>query len=122
MMEMATLALPLPVLFHPRRFKPCGLRGGTATALSTSNAANYAVTVGAAIFANNARNSFTVIAPAPVVGDIDGDRDVDAADFARCVVCLAGPSEVIPASCTSQEFADCDLHESAGVDLLERFQ
>lgn len=38
---------------------------GPHTALSTTNAANYAITAGAAVFTNNAGTSFTVIAPAP---------------------------------------------------------
>jgi len=92
---------------------------GEATALSTTNLADYAVTAGASTFTNNARNSFTVIAPAPVVGDIDGDRDVDVADFARCVTCLAGPIGEIPSSCASEDFAACDLHEDLAVDLLD---
>lgn len=38
---------------------------GLHTAPSTNNAANYALTAGAAVFTNNAGTSFTVIAPAP---------------------------------------------------------
>ncbi len=38
---------------------------GTATAASTNNAAQYAITSGASVFTNNARASFTVTAPAP---------------------------------------------------------
>ncbi len=93
---------------------------GTATALSTTNAADYVVTAGAAVFTNNARNSFTVIEPAPAgAGDIDDDGDVDDTDFARCVVCLAGPDGAIPANCASEEFAACDLHEDFSVDLFD---
>lgn len=92
---------------------------GTATAVSTTNLANYAITTGAATCTNNARASFTVIAPAPVEGDIDGDRDVDVADFARCVACLAGPEGKIPATCREEDFAACDLHQDAAVDLFD---
>ncbi len=92
---------------------------GAASAQSTTNAADYTVTSDAAVFTNNARNPFTVIAPPPVAGDIDGDRDVDAADFARCVACMSGPEGEIPASCTNEDFAACDLHEDASVDLLD---
>lgn len=41
------------------------LFSGTATAVSTNNAAQYGVTSGAAVFTNNARAAFTVTAPAP---------------------------------------------------------
>ena len=42
-----------------------------------------------------------------------------AADFARCAACLAGPDGILPAGCTSEEFAACDLHEDSDVDLLD---
>jgi hypothetical protein len=56
---------------------------GAASALSTSNAAQYAVTPGAATFINNANASFTVIAPPPsgTPGDFNDDGVVDAADY-----------------------------------------
>jgi hypothetical protein len=89
---------------------------GTATALSTSNSLDYAVTTGAAVFTNNARNSFTVIDP-PM--DIDGDGDIDAGDFARCVACLGGPDGATPAGCPAAEFAACDLQDDGFVDFLD---
>lgn len=98
-----------------------GLRfTGTAAALSTTNAADYLVTPAAAVFSNNARNSFTVIEPFPPgAGDIDDDADVDDTDFAICVDCLAGPDGVIPAKCASDDFTACDLQEDGSVDLLD---
>jgi len=54
----------------------------------------------------------------PIAGDIDGDGDVDLADAARFVDCLAGPSVTAPpVGCTAQEFADCDLDADDDVDL-----
>lgn len=93
---------------------------GTAGALSTTNLADYALTVGAAVFTNNARNSFTVIAPPPVVGDVDGDRDVDVIDHARCTACLTGPSDITrPAACSIEDFLACDLDANDRVDLAD---
>jgi hypothetical protein len=56
---------------------------GTAGALSTNNAAQYAVTAGAATFINNATTSFVVTAPPPtgLPGDFNDDDVVDAADY-----------------------------------------
>lgn len=52
---------------------------GVASAASTTNAADYSVTAGAAVLRNNARNSFTLKAPCPA--DINGDGFVDDGDF-----------------------------------------
>ncbi|MDO8629376.1 MAG: hypothetical protein Q7R41_02690 [Phycisphaerales bacterium] len=93
---------------------------GPESALSTSNNMDYAITSGAAVFANNARNSFTVAAPAPVVGDIDGDRVVGLRDHARCAACLAGPDDFDrPAACSEHDFTACDLDEDADVDFAD---
>jgi hypothetical protein len=54
---------------------------GTATALSTNNLAQYALTAGAATFINNAGTSFTLVAPPEPTGDFDDDGDVDGRDF-----------------------------------------
>jgi hypothetical protein len=56
---------------------------GTATALSTSNSLDYALTPGAAVFTNNAGTNFTVTIPAPPTtpGDFNDDGIVDAADY-----------------------------------------
>jgi len=52
---------------------------GAASGASTTNAADYAITTGAAVVTNNARVSFTVKAPCP--GDLNGDGFVDDSDF-----------------------------------------
>jgi hypothetical protein len=56
---------------------------GAFSALSTNNAAQYAVTTGAATFINNANTSFVVTAPPPtgLPGDFNDDGVVDAADY-----------------------------------------
>jgi hypothetical protein len=56
---------------------------GAATAASTTNQSQYALTAGAATFINNANTSFTLIAPPPVglPGDYNDDDVVDAADY-----------------------------------------
>jgi hypothetical protein len=56
---------------------------GASSALSTNNAAQYAVTTGAATFINNANTSFVVTAPPPMglPGDFNDDEVVDAADY-----------------------------------------
>jgi hypothetical protein len=54
---------------------------GTETALSTNNAAQYALTAGAATFINNAGTSFVVTANDPVPGDYNGDDEVNAEDY-----------------------------------------
>lgn len=91
---------------------------GTASALSTTNVADYALTTGAAVFNNNARASFAVTAP-EIEGDIDGDQDVDAADWARCIDCLAGPDVDAPAECAAGHFVACDFGGDLDVDLLD---
>lgn len=55
---------------------------GAATANSTNNAADYAITAGASVWTNNANASFTLVNPPdPDSGDFDGDSDVDGDDF-----------------------------------------
>lgn len=56
------------------------LFGSAASAMSTTNLAQYALTPGAATFINNAGTSFTVIAP-PKPGDFNGDTHIDGQDF-----------------------------------------
>ena len=92
---------------------------GTATALSTSNSTDYAISTSPAVFRNNARNSFTVVAPASLPGDVDGDRDVDGIDLARCVACLAGPEAGQPGGCDNDEFAVCDLNGDSHMDMFD---
>jgi len=93
---------------------------GAANALSTSNAADYSLTAEAAVFRNNARNNFTVVAPEPILGDIDGDGDVDLDDYVRCVGCLAGPGELMrPAECSESDFMACDIEPDGDVDVSD---
>ncbi len=93
---------------------------GAAGASSTTNAADYTLTIAAAVFTNNARNSFTVIPPPPIPGDIDGDRDVDVLDHARCTACLTGPADTTrPAACPIEDFLACDLDTNTHVDLAD---
>jgi hypothetical protein len=55
---------------------------GPATAMSTNNAADYAVTPGAAMFTNNAGVSFTVTAPPPPCrADWNHDHVLNSQDF-----------------------------------------
>lgn len=56
---------------------------GVASALSTTNLAQYALTAGAATFINNAGTSFTLVAPEPPSADFDGDGDIDGNDFLK---------------------------------------
>lgn len=72
---------------------------GTAAAASTTNLADYALTTGAAVFTNNARNTFTVVAgPAPCYANCDGIGGLTANDF----------SCFLTAYVNSQSYANCD--------------
>jgi hypothetical protein len=66
---------------------------GLATAASTNNAADYALTGGAAVFTNNAGAGFTVTAPvtcATCVGDVSENAVVDGNDIRDFVTCFLG--------------------------------
>jgi hypothetical protein len=69
------IALPSTTL-QSLRFK------NAATALSTSNLADYELTAGASVWVNNAGTSFTLVAPPTgLLGDFNEDDVVDAADY-----------------------------------------
>lgn len=57
----------------------------------------------------------------PVVGDIDGDFDLDHDDFLRFEACMAGPGITTPPpGCTADEFDRADLQGNDGdVDLRD---
>lgn len=79
---------------------------GPASGASTTNAANYIVSPGAAVVTNNARVSFTVKLPCP--GDLNGDAFVDDSDF---VIFAAAYDELIcgsvcPADLNGDTFVD----------------
>ncbi len=86
--EFGKLDCPLPTGYaHAIRFT------GTASAMSTTNDADYALTTGAARFNNNAGTLFTVQTPvcSTCEGDVDGDNDVDGDDlqaFVDCSICI----------------------------------
>jgi glucosylceramidase len=53
-------------------------------------------------------------------GDVDGDGDVDLADFAVFGACLGGPgSASVPAGCSASDFADSDLDADGDVDATD---
>ncbi|HNQ23967.1 MAG TPA: VCBS repeat-containing protein [Phycisphaerae bacterium] len=58
--------------------------------------------------------------PPVVPGDLDGDEDVDADDFAIFAMCLAGPQvSTPPPGCDGSDFARADLDADTDVDLKD---
>ncbi len=52
--------------------------------------------------------------------DLDGDGDVDEADFALLLDCIAGPDILIPPpGCDPADFAACNLDRDGDVDLAD---
>jgi hypothetical protein len=72
---------------------------GSATAPSTTNFADYGITLGAAVFMNNARTEFTVISTTPpCYPNCDGTGGLTANDF----TCF------LNAYTNGQSYANCD--------------
>jgi len=93
---------------------------GLANALSTTNAADYSLTMGPATFTNNARADFIVVAPVPMDGDINGDGIVNSLDLARFEACLNGADgSTPPMGCDEKEYSRSDLDHDGGVDLAD---
>lgn len=95
---------------------------GTATAGSTTNAAQYAVTAGAAVFVNNTGNSGTVIEPPPppsCPGNVNGDSTVNVTDL-LAVIGAWGPCDSCPDIPCPPDVAppkrDCEVNVT---DLLQ---
>ena len=56
----------------------------------------------------------------PVPGDLDGDLDVDLADYALFAACLAGPDVTTPpVGCSMGTFTTADLDADGDVDLTD---
>lgn len=96
---------------------------GAATALSTSNSTDYALTTSAPapVFTNNAGATFTVGIPVPSCatcpGDLDGNSLVDGADIQMFISCfLAGTPGVTGCVCADQD--DNGTLDDADVDLF----
>ncbi len=57
-----------------------------------------------------------------ISGDCDGDGDVDAADYACFVNCLAGPAVIVASACASFDFdgdQDVDLRDFAAFTVID---
>lgn len=83
---------------------------GTAMDSSTSNLADYALTVGPAVFTNNAGNS----AALGSCEDIDLSSGVSLEDFAAFQTCFTGSEDAIKPCCGSADF-----NSDQAIDLLD---
>jgi len=107
---------------------------GSASAPSTTNAANYVLTTGDVILTNNARTSFTISGVAPdcnangladsceriEAGDFDGNGAVNLVDYAALVECLSTPgqSPSVPSpECVALCLRTFDYQDDQDVDL-----
>ncbi len=92
---------------------------GAAFSPSTTNAGDYALSAGPAVFTNNSGTTFTVVA-APVLSDLNGDGVGDLDDVALLSACLVGPNEqVLPLGCNEPAFDRADADNDLDVDLLD---
>jgi hypothetical protein len=99
---------------------------GPATAGSTNNAADYALTEGAAVVTNNARASFTVVAPPPpVTGACCVGAECLQVTSAACT--KAGGtyhgdnSPCDPSTCTPPPSCPCDWNDSGSLNSQDFF-
>jgi hypothetical protein len=96
---------------------------GSATAPSTTNAADYALTSGAATWTNNAGQSFMLSEPPPPCGspdfDCDGDVGTDA-DIESFFACLAGTCPAQPCTSTADFNGDGDVGTDADIEAFFR--
>jgi len=60
----------------------------------------------------------TLVVTGTIPGDLDGDGDVDLADYARFGACWAGPVDITPpVGCPQADFDASDLDADGNVDL-----
>jgi hypothetical protein len=93
-----------------------------ASAPSTSNAADYALTAADPVFFNNTESPFTVIS-APSCGSADFDCDGDVAtdaDIEAFFACLAGDCPPAPCTSTADFNADGDSATDADIEAFFR--
>jgi len=78
-----------------------------ATANSTNNDDDYAITAGASTWVNNPNNSFTLVdPPEPDSGDFDNDDEVNGEDFLTWQLNAGGPGD----------FEDGDANHDGDID------
>jgi hypothetical protein len=96
---------------------------GTPDALSTNNAADYALTTSAPVFFNNSEASFTVPLPSSSCGsadfDCDGDTGTDA-DIGAFFACLAGSCPAAPCDSNADFNKDGDTATDADIEAFFR--
>ena len=89
---------------------------GAARAIS----ADKTTIVGYGINPDGHTEAWRATIPPPVVGDLDGDRTVDVADYTLFASCWSGPGNVArPAGCTRSTFIEADIDADGDVDLRD---